>query len=69
MRAENDYDTVEDTFDFETKYLNPECYERLTPDFDIKEIEKKVLKVTNLQKEYDNGFKAVNGMNFKMYSD
>ena len=36
---------------------------------DTKEISQSVLKVSNIKKEYENGFKAVNGMNFKMYSD
>jgi len=27
------------------------------------------LKVSNLKKQYENGFKAVNGLNFKMYQD
>ena len=36
---------------------------------DQKELEMQLLKVTDLHKEYDNGFKAVNGMNFKMYAD
>ena len=28
-----------------------------------------MLKITDLRKTYDNGFKAVNGINLKMYSD
>ena len=63
------HDTVEQTKVFETAFLNPHCYEKLSPDIDVKEIGKQLLKISNLHKEYDNGFKAVNGINVKMYSD
>lgn len=29
----------------------------------------RILKVSDLRKVYDNGFKAVNGINLKMYAD
>lgn len=56
-------------FAFETKYLKPECFE--PADFEIrnKEMTSQILKVADLKKEYENGFKAVNGINLKMYSD
>lgn len=64
------FETTDKTFAFETALMkNAECYEQLSPDHDAKEIEQNLLKVTNLQKEYDNGFKAVDGINVKMYSD
>ena len=63
------HDTVDQTFAFETKYMNPECCEKLSPDIDQKELENQFLRVTNLHKEYENGFKAVNGLNVKMYAD
>ena len=49
--------------------MNPQCYERLSPEYDTKEAQSQLLKVDNLHKTYGNGFKAVNGLNFKMYSD
>ena len=63
------HESVDQTYAFETKYLNPDCYEKLSSNMDQKELEMQLLKVTDLHKEYDNGFKAVNGMNFKMYAD
>lgn len=63
------HDTIDQTFAFETKYMNPECCEKLSPDIDQKELENQFLRVTNLHKEYENGFKAVNGLNVKMYAD
>jgi ABC-type multidrug transport system ATPase subunit len=41
----------------------------LGPDVDQREIENQVLKISGLHKEYENGFKAVNGINVKMYAD
>lgn len=41
----------------------------MSPEIDQKEIENQVLKITGLHKEYENGFKAVNGINVKMYAD
>jgi len=54
---------------FETGKMNPDCYEKLNPEIDLKEVEGQVLKITNLKKTYNNGFKAVNGINVKMYGD
>ena len=49
--------------------MNPECYEKLSPEFDEKESQKHLLRISGLQKEYENGFKAVNGINIKLYED
>ena len=49
--------------------MNPLCYEKLDPEIENKEQAKHFLKIDNLQKEYENGFKAVNGLNVKMYTD
>ena len=54
---------------FETKYLKPECFEPVDQESRAKEDANKILKVSDLRKEYENGFKAVNGINLKMYSD
>lgn len=35
----------------------------------MKENEGKVMKIAALRKTYENGFKAVNGINLMMYSD
>ena len=61
------FDSVDKTFQFETVGMNPQCYEKLTPEFDSKEASKSLLKVSGLHKEYENGFKAVNGINVKLY--
>jgi hypothetical protein len=55
--------------DFETKYLDKACYENVPFEVAHKESENKILKVSNLEKTFDNGFKAVNGVNVKMYED
>ena len=49
--------------------MNPDCYERLSPEIDQQEADNQVLKVSGLKKIYDNGFKAVDGINVKMYAD
>lgn len=49
--------------------MNVECYEKLTPEMEEKEIKKSLLRVNNLHKQYENDFKAVNGINVKMYED
>lgn len=49
--------------------MNSDCYEKLTPEIDSKEAEGLLLKVSNLRKVYNNGFKAVDGINVKMYTD
>lgn len=63
------HDSIDQTFAFETRNMNPDCYEKLSPEVDAKEAENSLLKVSNLKKVFDNGFKAVDGINVKMYSD
>ena len=55
--------------EFETKYLNPECFEPAPFEIQSKENTNEILQVSDLKKVYDNGFKAVNGMNLKIYAD
>lgn len=52
---------------FETIGMNPLCYEKLTPELEVKESLRHLLKISGLHKEYENGFKAVNGINLKLY--
>jgi ATP-binding cassette subfamily A (ABC1) protein 3 len=62
-------DSKRDDKDFEIKYLNPDCYEAVPREIAQKEEGGKVLKISDLKKVFDNGFKAVDGVNLKMYSD
>lgn len=55
--------------DHETQYLDKACYEGVPYEIAQKEAEDRILKVTNLKKVFDNGFKAVDGVNIKMYED
>lgn len=55
--------------DHETQYLDKNCYEGVPQEIARKEAEEKILKVSNLKKVFDNGFKAVDGVNIKMYED
>ena len=54
---------------FDTQYLKEENFEPAPREIQQKEKHNAILKVANLRKVYDNGFKAVNGMNIKMYAD
>jgi ATP-binding cassette, subfamily A (ABC1), member 3 len=49
--------------------MNPEAYEGVHPGMVQHEDTKKYLKIQDLVKVYDNGFKAVNKINLKMYAD
>ena len=49
--------------------MHKDCYEKLSPDIVVKELEKNLLQITDLHKTYDNGTEAVKGINVKMYSD
>ena len=49
--------------------MNIDCYEKLTPEVDEKESQSQLLKVTGLKKVFDNGLKAVDGVNVKLYTD
>ena len=53
--------------DFEAKNLKPEYYEPVAADVAKLELDAKCLKVDNLRKTYQNGFKAVKGINVKMF--
>lgn len=53
----------------ETKYLNSDCFEPVDHETAAKEEQNKIIKISDLFKVYDNGFKAVNGLNLKMYKD
>ena len=33
------YESIDETFKFETAFLNPDCYEKLSPEIETKEIE------------------------------
>jgi len=48
--------------------INPDCYEKLTSDV-LSNDENNNLKVSGLEKQYENGFKAVNGINVQMFTD
>jgi len=52
---------------FETKYIKPENFE--APDATLLQLEKKrrFLKIEDLRKEYANGYRAVDGVNIRMY--
>lgn len=54
---------------FETADMNPLCYEKLTAEMEEKENLNNLLTVSGLHKQYENGFKAVNGINVKLYQD
>ena len=54
--------------EFELKNLSKEAYEPVAEAIQAKEAGR-ILKISDLQKTYSNGFKAVNGVNLKMYSD
>ena len=53
---------------FELKYLKRENYEPVAPEVARLELQDQFLKISDLTKVYDNGFKAVNGINLKMYN-
>ena len=62
-----DEDETEVDADFETKYISPENFER--PDNSTKTLEKqkRFLKIEDLRKTFGNGFRAVDGVNVRMY--
>lgn len=65
----NNRPAPDNDIEFETRYLKPECFEPAPHEIRSKEMSNEILKVANLKKQYENGFKAVNGMNIKMYAD
>eukprot|EP00347_Sterkiella_histriomuscorum_P006793 403351411 len=55
--------------DSEIKGINPQNYEPVDQQFAYAmESQNKILRITNLQKTYANGFTAVKGLNVKMYN-
>jgi hypothetical protein len=57
-----------DEDDFEAKHLKKGNYEPVSSEIAKLELENLYLMVKNLHKTYSGGFKAVQGMNVKMYS-
>ena len=53
---------------FELKYLDRENYEPVPPEIARMELDNQYLKISDLTKTYPNNFKAVNGINLKMYN-
>jgi ATP-binding cassette subfamily A (ABC1) protein 3 len=49
--------------------LDAKCYEQVPFEIQQKEKQNRILKIGELEKVFDNGFKAVNGVNLKMYED
>lgn len=54
---------------FETKYMDSTRYEGVPREIAQKELEGKILKISDLKKTFEGGLKAVQGVNLKMYSD
>lgn len=52
---------------YEARNLDSEYYEPVASDIAKLELEDKFLQIKDLRKTYENGFKAVNGINVKMY--
>ena len=48
--------------------MNKANFEPVSRDLLKQEQDNKILKIKDLQKTFDNGFKAVNGINVKMYT-
>jgi ABC-type glutathione transport system ATPase component len=53
---------------FEAQGMNPLNFEPVQKELLKQETDKKILKVTDLKKTFDNGFQAVKGINVKMYT-
>ena len=62
----NQIDNQGDDEEFETQYSAKEYYE---PNLDEIAKNNEFLKIKGLVKEYPNGFKAVRGLNVKMYDN
>ena len=62
----NNRETLVDPF--ELKYLKRDNYEPVAPEIARLELQDQFLKISDLTKTYPNGFKAVNGINLKMYN-
>lgn len=53
---------------FESRHLAKGDYEPVPPEIARLELESQFMQISELRKEYPNGFKAVNGINLKMYN-
>jgi hypothetical protein len=62
-------DLTKENITFETKHMNPDFYEPVPAEIAKQAMQNKHLEIKDLFKVYGNGFKAVNGVNLKMYSD
>ena len=49
--------------------MKKDAYEPVTPEIAKMEDHGKFMQVSDLKKQYDNGFMAVKGINLKLYSD
>ena len=49
--------------------MSEDCFEPVTQETAIKESQSLILKIADLFKVYGDGFKAVNGINLKLYQD
>jgi len=58
---------TENMENFETKYMNKDNFEPPGQQLLALEEKNRFLKISNLFKQYENGFLAVNGINVRMY--
>ena len=49
--------------------MKKDAYEPVTPEIAKLEVNGQFMQVSDLKKQYDNGFMAVKGINLKLYSD
>lgn len=49
--------------------MNKDCYERVVGEVFLQELKEQAIRIESLQKTYENGFKAVKGINLKLFSD
>lgn len=61
--------TRDQSADIEIKNMAPENYESVPAEIARLEALGKILRIENLQKIYENGFKAVKGLNLRMYQN
>lgn len=55
--------------EFETNYMPKDAYEPVVPEVAKLEHSNNFMRIKDLQKTYDTGFKAVRGINLKLYMD
>lgn len=53
----------------ECKYLDKQNYEPVASEVARQGLDGSYLRIEDLEKVYDNGFKAVNGLNVKIYQN